>query len=540
MCSLFLLQNRRPARNANHKSRRTEQLIQRNLEVQNAEEDEIQPTKVQSQFSKTVAETQMEYDVEVAADRLSAVTLETAVDVEPKEWVGLSNMEHVDVNNSEGTEDGWLAYWAEHGEFIIWNTWLEKYPDYINPDMLDNIAMPALREVEVTTEPDVIELLELDSDTPPKQSLKQTAPEDSPFLVCTGQQNAVTMKKPVESSSMSSENPESRPGYAKDVSRDVFPNKSDSKVDVIKVTEDLAALELTSTADTNEQNCLDNSETVSANIIFKPTPTTDEQLTKESESSSKVLEGHTNPSGFVATTEAEQNCRLVNMMHDYAGVPDPLKADPNEECLAQAVMEGEPYDDQWKTLWDGHCQEMYWYYYHQYFHWYHPLSTDPHLLESSPGIVEIDASSGLNGIDPVAFERFKRADLMETLKALGHDLDPRTLDSLVKVQEQLDRLNIPEQFEKMKTVHSSETVEYDLEEFARAVRQLCAEDGQDSGSESEDDSSDVTSDSSDGEMDDSENEDSSKPEDKNGGGKRQRTKSAEPSARQSKKQLNWT
>ena len=41
------------------------------------------------------------------------------------------------------------AYWLEHGEFLVWQAWLEKYSDYVNTDMMDYVAMPVETEVEI-------------------------------------------------------------------------------------------------------------------------------------------------------------------------------------------------------------------------------------------------------------------------------------------------------------------------------------------------------------------------------------------------------
>ena len=41
------------------------------------------------------------------------------------------------------------AYWLEHGEFLVWQAWLEKYSDYVNTDMMDHVAMPVETEVEI-------------------------------------------------------------------------------------------------------------------------------------------------------------------------------------------------------------------------------------------------------------------------------------------------------------------------------------------------------------------------------------------------------
>ena len=38
------------------------------------------------------------------------------------------------------------AYWLEHGEFLVWQAWLEKYSDYVNTDMMDHVSMPVETE----------------------------------------------------------------------------------------------------------------------------------------------------------------------------------------------------------------------------------------------------------------------------------------------------------------------------------------------------------------------------------------------------------
>ena len=43
------------------------------------------------------------------------------------------------------------AYWLGHGEFLVWQAWLEKYSDYVNTDMMDHVAMPVETEVEICT-----------------------------------------------------------------------------------------------------------------------------------------------------------------------------------------------------------------------------------------------------------------------------------------------------------------------------------------------------------------------------------------------------
>jgi len=55
---------------------------------------------------------------------------------------------HHERNNSlpelfgdEAHQNDWEKYWAKNGERLIWQTWIEKYIDYINPEYLDKNNM---------------------------------------------------------------------------------------------------------------------------------------------------------------------------------------------------------------------------------------------------------------------------------------------------------------------------------------------------------------------------------------------------------------
>lgn len=74
--------------------------------------------------------------------------------------VGGSNEKHIDDNEigkhyhhernnslpelfgDEATQNAWEKYWAKNGERLIWQSWIEKYIDYINPEYLDQHKMP--------------------------------------------------------------------------------------------------------------------------------------------------------------------------------------------------------------------------------------------------------------------------------------------------------------------------------------------------------------------------------------------------------------
>lgn len=69
---------------------------------------------------------------------------------------------HHERNNSlpelfgdEAHQNDWEKYWAKNGERLIWQTWIEKYIDYINPEYLDKNNM---QFYETTTSADTNKL----------------------------------------------------------------------------------------------------------------------------------------------------------------------------------------------------------------------------------------------------------------------------------------------------------------------------------------------------------------------------------------------
>ncbi|XP_064605745.1 trimethylguanosine synthase-like [Liolophura sinensis] len=49
---------------------------------------------------------------------------------------------------------GWDDYWAKHGEYLVWQGWVQKYPDYIDSNYMDTSAVPCTAEVEIQAEED--------------------------------------------------------------------------------------------------------------------------------------------------------------------------------------------------------------------------------------------------------------------------------------------------------------------------------------------------------------------------------------------------
>jgi hypothetical protein len=48
--------------------------------------------------------------------------------------------------NEKELKEAWQEYWQQNGEFLVWQQWVEKYPNNIDPNFV-----PAAYELEVVT-----------------------------------------------------------------------------------------------------------------------------------------------------------------------------------------------------------------------------------------------------------------------------------------------------------------------------------------------------------------------------------------------------
>lgn len=60
-----------------------------------------------------------------------------------------SSLDHSDsgADLSESSRDlDWEKYWSANGERLIWESWISKYGDYINPSYIQSYNEPGQRE----------------------------------------------------------------------------------------------------------------------------------------------------------------------------------------------------------------------------------------------------------------------------------------------------------------------------------------------------------------------------------------------------------
>lgn len=65
-------------------------------------------------------------------------------EVDPSEYHHERNNSLPELFNDDAHTSGWEKYWSKNGERLIWQSWIEKYIDYINPEFLGANGIPSL------------------------------------------------------------------------------------------------------------------------------------------------------------------------------------------------------------------------------------------------------------------------------------------------------------------------------------------------------------------------------------------------------------
>ncbi len=211
------------------------------------------------------------------------------------------------------SECDFQSYWAEHGEYLVWQTWVEKYSEYMNTDMMKHVSVPVVEEVEIVTD---------------------------------------ETENTMENECGATEEPLDKSISGHDA--------SDSR----KTEGDVAA----------EEGCSNTTEVKGCNKSFNEAiEETMKNLAELDVTDGGVVANEADAENQM-NAERIQNVERVNAFHDYCVSPQ-WQCEPGgdqemrhyaEEDFAPSTENETNYDDQWKALWDEHYQEMYWYYYSKY------------------------------------------------------------------------------------------------------------------------------------------------------------------------------
>ena len=259
-------------------------------------------------------------------NRYSAYTcdVDETEETPPRASTGGEASESTAVSSGE-QESAWQQYWAEWGEHLVWQGWLEKYPGYIDSQGMDHVAIPAVTEIEIAAEEEGLET----------ETVVELENEDS-HLTDKGESSSVSINGTVNSHACTEE----------PVSMD-SPITCDTK----------CVSDISDKSDADKSDC-----SVKPDIQLKPSAAMNEAI-------EKTLAALSESAG--SNGDIETSVNTISSMHDYCGSQrhDQSHSTDIGQHANEDVNE-DPYADQWRQLWDEHYMESYWYYHEQHKYWY--------------------------------------------------------------------------------------------------------------------------------------------------------------------------
>ncbi|XP_061168162.1 trimethylguanosine synthase-like [Saccostrea echinata] len=246
-------------------------------------------------------------------------------------------------------EPAWHSYWEQYGEYLVWEGWVNKYPEQIEFGMY--LGVPCIAEVEIGGEENEQgENEQGENSSEEKDELVENEPLTLTSKGNDGVQYSDTKDKVDETG-------ESCVNIAVDILNTGSPSCVLSKTSNRYQESYNAAIEnvMKERTETEIVNCnLDQSTSVTENI-------------------------------------ANQQTEMVNLMHSYSScgpyqneseaVPDVGEENSGIDCWndGSEVSQDETYDQEnydvaWQELWNEHYTELYWFYYNQFLTEFNKLS----------------------------------------------------------------------------------------------------------------------------------------------------------------------
>lgn len=253
-------------------------------------------------------------------------------------------------------ETAWESYWGQFGEYLVWEGWVNKYPE--QADFNEYRGMPCVQEVEITTEDDNVSFIVKSpqgsnhtGDNLEQETHTQGSTESGP-----GENHSTTSKNDAE---------ELKSGY--------------------------------SGFQTSFNRAIENKM---ANL-------------KESEENINVL----NLENAEENNIVNQNAEMVHMMHCYSssqGQSSHFLDDSEQEVEQGQSSYSEKVDEldeqqtlqddvEWQDLWNEHYTESYWYYYSHFKDEFMRLQAQGEINASmQTNLEELENSEAVNDVDESA------------------------------------------------------------------------------------------------------------------------------------------
>lgn len=212
-------------------------------------------------------------------------------------------------------ETAWESYWAQYGEYLVWEGWVNKYPEQV--DFNEYRGMPCVAEVELTAEGDM-----------------------------------VIVKSP-EGHNEGSDNTQAETQVENEYEEDF--NASENPTDEANRLTENVEYKNGTTEDQKEQTSGYSGFQMSYNCAIENTMTN----LRETEDNINSLNLETAEDNNLAN----QNAEMVQMMHCYSSA-----SGQHQQSVADDENDEQTYQDEveWQDLWNEHYTENYWYYYSQF------------------------------------------------------------------------------------------------------------------------------------------------------------------------------
>jgi hypothetical protein len=233
-------------------------------------------------------------------------------------------------------EPAWQSYWEQYGEYLVWEGWVNKYPEQIASGMY--LGVPCVAEVEVGGEDE-------------------------------GQEDVIKGKSEL-------------------MENELVPSSSHKEDDV----DGKGSVEIGDTGVTCGQNKQEVSEGNPSYVLPQTCNRYQESYNAAIENVMKeraeTAHSSTNQSASVTENMANQQREMVDLMHNYcSGPPQTNESESfragegnsgidceNSEVPQEENDDQENYDVAWQELWNEHYTELYWYYYNQFLTEFNKLS----------------------------------------------------------------------------------------------------------------------------------------------------------------------
>lgn len=250
---------------------------------------------------------------------------------EPTEYHHERNNSLPELFNDDAHKSGWEKYWSKNGERLIWQSWIEKYIDYINPEFLSTNGIPSL-EGEQPSSAEMNESIRAFSFDVPELSMKQTEIIVSPPGNLTDDLMGEGWN-PL--SPASTANFSTRQYRHRKESDNLLSPRCESVNSSIPLTIGGISDSMTNVT----RMTMSSFDFLSSRVSSESTPTSSPSESN-SESSFSESEESENP----MTTRLSADCEKLLMENKEEDIAPPVGSDP---------------EDYWQKRWQGHAQEQY-------------------------------------------------------------------------------------------------------------------------------------------------------------------------------------